>query len=206
MQVNVMSYSNAISIHHYLLTLLLLDNSSYGRYTLSNLLGLSKSKTRQILERFIKHDLAVSSPGRGGTKLTLKGKSIAVEIKRYVYVDLNKEIIKIDDPFINSQKFVSMGLINTINTNTKGLYERDLAVRENADGAITLIKNANNWVIPPDNTAFNIEIENHLLRHKYNMVIVCFGTSLNYTLNGLAKIIVYHLEDEIFNLVSEYIY
>ena len=186
-----------------LLTLLLLDNGSFGRYALSTYLGLTKAKTRTLLEQLNELDLAHSNKGRGGTQLTHSGRELIRKIREYCYLDWNHETVKLPDDFLTNGDEMGILYFKNDGFSSNGLYERDIAVRQGALGAITLKQNnKNDWVFPNDDTtAKRIAILDHELIDNYNVMIISFGDNLGGVFSALSAVLLYHLQDELEDLL-----
>jgi predicted transcriptional regulator len=180
----------------YLLILMSLDSEPSGRYQLSEDLGISQSKIRTMLNQLISKGLAIAGKGRFGTQLTSKGTEIVNKIKTSILIDFNNSYLNHNSDFINSYAFYTSVMIKTDELTTSGLYERDIAVRAGAAGAITLIKKGD-WVIPPDNTKdSDLEILNDQV-HNYTHIVICFGSTKSYTIRACGAISSYYASDEI---------
>ncbi len=179
-----------------------LDAEPSGRYQLSEDLGISQSKIRTILNQLISKGLAISTKGRAGTQLTPGGAGIVEKIKSTILIDLNNSYIKHGSEFLNSYTSYTSVMIKTDEMDTSGLYERDMAVRAGAAGAITLTHKGK-WVIPPDNkpdTELVILDENV---NNYSRIIICFGTSKSDTLRACGAISVYYAGEEIDSILMD---
>ncbi|MHA2502113.1 MAG: DUF4443 domain-containing protein [Candidatus Kariarchaeaceae archaeon] len=182
-----------------LLTLLILDKESMGRYNLATYLQLTKAKTRSVLEYLILHGLAEANPGRGGTQLTPKAHDLLKIIHSHVMLSWSDNLVRVDldGNLIPSDCEYAICIVRTDDKDTHGLYERDLAVRAGARGAITLKSSDKKWVYP----GIEEEIEPPELRdvdpatHQYDLMIISFGPSLGSVYTALANIILYHCED-----------
>ena len=173
-----------------------LDAEPSGRYQLSEDLGISQSKIRTILNQLISKGLAISPKGRAGTQLTTEGAEIVAKIKSTILIDLNNSYVKHESEFINSYSSYTSVMIKTDELDTSGLYERDMAVRAGAAGAITLTRKGD-WVIPPDNKPDSeLVIENKVVNN-YSQIILCFGNSKSDTLRACGAISVYYAGDDI---------
>ena len=190
------------SLEYYLLTLMSLDAEPSGRYQLSEDLGISQSKIRTILNQLISRGLAVSPKGRAGTQLTTKGVGIVKQIKSSILIDLNNSYVKHNSEFITSYTNYTSVLIKTDDLGTSGLYERDMAVRAGATGAITLTKKGN-WVIPPENKEdLELLIMSDIVNN-YSQIIICFGNSKSDTLRACGAISIYYSGDEIDTILTD---
>lgn len=190
------------SLEYYLLILMSLDAEPSGRYQLSEDLGISQSKIRTILNQLISKGLAFSPKGRAGTQLTAEGARIVEKIKSSILIDLNNSYVKHESEFINSYASYTSVLIKTDDQNTSGLYERDMAVRAGAAGAITLIRKGK-WVIPPDNQEDSEMLILSEIVNNYSQIIICFGKSKSDTLRACGAISIYYAGDEIDSILID---
>jgi len=187
-----------------LLTLLLLDNTSLGRYTLSSYLGLSKARTRVILDFLKDHHLAEASRGRGGTSLTTKGRELLSKISPYCRLDWKHQIVDLPTELIGDNLSRAVMLLRVDDFDSNGLYERDMAVREGARGALTLQRSDRIWLFPNDDQPLHqVRIIKPRIVEKYNLMIVTFGSDLGGIYSATAAIVLYHLRDKIEPLLAQ---
>ena len=61
-------------------------------------------------------------------------------MKNSILIDFNNSYVKHNSEFLNSYPNYCAVMIKTEEIETSGLYERDIAVRAGAAGALTLVK------------------------------------------------------------------
>lgn len=180
--------------------LAILNRFATGRYRLAEMLGISKARVRLLLDLLNQHHLIISRSGRAGTILSKKGNELSEKLRSHIFVDMDKSSIEI--PELKFETASSVLLIKSESTETSGIYERDLAVRAGADGAVTLIKE-DKWVIPPDKD-IEMEVRGIIENHPYNMIIYTFGDKSKVLAAGMT-IACHHLENEIMKILDEFL-
>ena len=180
--------------------IIVLNQGSTGRYKLAERLGISKARARLLLDLLNQHQLIVSRPGRAGTILSQNGVKLIKKLNSIIFVDIDKSDIKIPDLEFESASYVLMIISNSIKTT--GIFERDLAVRAGADGAVTLIRE-DKWVIPPDR---NVEMIVHgiSVNNPYNMIIYAFGDP-SKTRCAAMTIACHHIGEELLCILDEFL-
>jgi hypothetical protein len=191
-----------------LLLFLLLDKSPQGRYTLSNNLNLSLAKTRALLNLLISKSFASTSgqsSGRMGTRLTSGGKELAQKIKNFILIDFEDESLQISGSVLPNHKFRLLTFLNINSFESQGIYERDIAVRSGAEGAITVVKKAKTWIFPDDQeTIADFIFDDHQKEQSYNVAIVVYADTIGSVYRSIASVAYYHLADEIDGIFSKY--
>ncbi len=190
-----------------LLLFSLLDKSSSGRYKLSDHLGITLAKTRVLLNLLVDNSLGKTSgqsSGRSGTRLTKQGREISNKLKDKIELYFDQENYKISQNLIEDGKKVVLVLLNH-KIKSNGIFERDLAVRSAADGAITLRKDENAlWIFPDDKkTNADFSIKNDLGMN-YSTAVLVFADKIGFACQGAASIACYHLEDDFIQIFSKY--
>lgn len=207
-------FDSKYSLASIVITLGTLNQQSMGRYELSNYLGLSKAKTRALLEYLHERGITQTkgkSSGRSGTSLTSLGKTLIKKIHQLAYIDfsnpkyasdslnVSQSPANIDNPKPQIRRVVFLKLNkNGIN----GISERDIAIRFGANGAITLIFNHKHWSFE-DGTP--IEKYDHSFNpgrfaRNYNFCSIVTGTIVSSVYNSLANIISFYFKEEIIEL------
>lgn len=180
--------------------LAILNRSATGRYRLAEMLGISKARVRLLLALLNQHHLIISRSGRAGTILSQKGNSLMEKMRSLILIEMDKSIIKI--PELQFETANSILLIKSDSIETSGIFERDLAVRAGADGAVTLIKE-DRWVIPPDKE-IEMEVRGITKNHPYNMIIYTFGDESRVLAAGMT-IACHHLVEEFMKILDEFL-
>lgn len=180
--------------------LAILNRSATGRYRLAEMLGISKARVRLLLALLNQHHLIISRSGRAGTILSQKGNSLMEKMRSLILIEMDKSIIKI--PELQFETANSILLIKSDSIETSGIFERDLAVRAGADGAVTLIKE-DRWVIPPDKE-IEMEVRGITENHPYNMIIYTFGDESRVLAAGMT-IACHHLVEEFMKILDEFL-
>ncbi|MHA2250270.1 MAG: DUF4443 domain-containing protein [Candidatus Kariarchaeaceae archaeon] len=188
---------------------LFLDKSSYGRYTLAKHLDISLAKTRSILNLFVEKGLAKTSgqsSGRAGTRLSKGGRALAMKLREYMAIDLGQESYTISNKILPDAKHLVLILLKTKKVRSTGIYERDLAVRSGAKGAVTLIRKQDEWIFPDDkqHIVAEFQVSKHLGNHQYNTAILVFAEKIGFACEGAATVAYHHLEDEIHEILSSH--
>jgi len=191
---------------------MLLNEDSFGRYKLSKYLGLSKAKTRAILEFLTEHDLAVAQKGRGGTKLTTKGYKLVTEFRNYCKLDWGQQMTEISPDLLPEATHKAVIYMNIADKQTTGLYERDMAVRAGAAGAITLIRSddGSTWEFPdlgttdqPEHPPDQVTVIDPTMANSYNILSIAFGDTIGVIYPGIVSIVMYHLSDKLVPLLPD---
>jgi hypothetical protein len=196
------------SLPHIVLTFLLLDKSSRGRYSLANYLGISLAQTRSLLKLLVDKSLAQTagkSSGKKGTSLTHEGRVLVKQIKQHMELITDTRSYSLPKNIIPQGRQVCLVLLNSVNIDTKGLYERDIAVSKGAEGAITLIRRSRSWVFPdsPDYVMNDfLFTQKELQITDFTMAILVFSQHLGDSCVAAAEVAFYHLEDSIRNIFS----
>ena len=186
-----------------LLFLLLLRDKSLGRYKLSKLMGLSKARIRSLIQYYNKIDYTYSSKGRGGTQLTKKGNMVMNDLNNLCALDLNCDWLKFDEQILGDNMKYAIGFYFTKLSDTNGLDERDLAVREGAKGALTLKKIGEQIMFANDKKITElIKIIEEKKLINYNMIYIAFGENIESVLNAISAVLLYHLEDKLIELLK----
>lgn len=180
--------------------LAILNRSATGRYRLAEMLGISKARVRLLLALLNQHHLIISRSGRAGTILSQKGNSLMEKMRSLILIEMDKSIIEI--PELQFETANSILLIKSDSIETSGIFERDLAVRAGADGAVTLIKE-DRWVIPPDKE-IEMEVRGITKNHPYNMIIYTFGDESRVLAAGMT-IACHHLVEEFMKILDEFL-
>ncbi|MDH5402348.1 MAG: hypothetical protein OEZ01_02445 [Candidatus Heimdallarchaeota archaeon] len=181
-----------------ILILQIMRERSIGRYKLSQLLSVSKAKVRSLLKFLGENNLIEPSRGRGGTRLTSQGKELNIEIAKYIKLDTNYQSAKISFPLLFTNKSYSIIYLNSDQSITNGIYERDLAVRHGCIGAISLISRNNAWQFPNSgNDAEGLEISDYTLLNLYKFCIITIADNQGISNLGAMSIAFYHLIDKI---------
>lgn len=194
-----------------IIIILLLEKSTHGRYKLAKYLDISLAKTRGLLNLLIEKSLAKTSgqsSGRKGTRLTRDGKLVAKNLSKFMFLDIDQNLLKIPVDIISNDLLKILVLLNIKDLETTGVYERDIAVRAGAIGSITLIKNQNNaWIFPDDRSTSITELSkrDETLLNKYNTAIIVFGDHLGSIYKGATEIAHYHLGDSFITTLSPFL-
>ena len=188
------------SLVELLSVLVILNRIATGRYRLAKMLGISKARVRLLLELLNQHHLIISRSGRAGTILSKKGNALMEKLRSIILVDITRSDIEI--PELKFETANSVLLIKSESIETSGIFERDLAVRAGADGAVTLIKK-DRWVIPPDKEV-EMEVRGIIDNHRYNMIIYTFGDESKVIAAGIT-IACHHLENEFMKILNEFL-
>lgn len=185
-------------------TLILLESqSSIGRYALAELLNTSKAKARSILEEFNLRGITSTpgkSSGRSGNQLSQKGKELLNQLSKLYRIVWSSDHEFVYDPLLESQNQIQLILKEKIQI-TNGLYERDIAVRGGASGAITLIKSDENWIYPDSgDIAKNITIHDGLA-----LTWICvFGETESHVLGGISRLLDYFFYEKITAILDNF--
>jgi hypothetical protein len=183
----------------------ILSEGSKGRYALSSLLDTTRARTRLLLTYLSDMGLASPSKGRGGTSLTKLGRELVERIDPVIHLDYDHRFCEVeDDVFPRSEHFFTV-FLKSNNIETNGIFERDLAVRKGADGAITLIRKENGWGYPNSEES---ELQGILINQKdpWNVAIICFSDIPGKALRGAVESGLYHTETEVREIVGSSIF
>ncbi len=188
-----------ISVPEILSTLLILQRKSIGRYQLSEMLGVTRAKTRNILDKLQNDGIIHQRAGRAGSVLSEKGVEIVEKLNRYVALNHEEGIFSIpEDLHIGSDH---LSILFNAPIDTIGLDERDIAVRSGATGAITLIYDKH-WYIPPnDEPPVKLNVRDSELLNRYRIIIITFGDQ-RYNLIAASKVVYHHLTEEISEILG----
>ena len=174
-----------------------------GRYQLSELLDLSLAKTRALLQLLTKKNITQTSgqsSGRKGTQLTSLGNKICNKILEFATIDF--ELPHYIGESLQIKKMDRrVGFIRIDQIDTTGIYERDIAIRNGAEAAISLLYDKQKWIFP-DGFVAGDEFK-PLNHNKYNFASIVSGTNLGSIYNALVNIISFHLMDKLSKILSE---
>jgi predicted transcriptional regulator len=121
-------------------------SGSIGRGLLSEKLELGEGATRTLVSRLTKANLVTTS--RSGCTLTEKGKELWEKIKASIPLKFKIE----DNELTFTANNVAILVRNRAEKVSRGLEQRDAAVRVGASGATSLIYKNNNLILPTIST------------------------------------------------------
>jgi predicted transcriptional regulator len=155
------------------------ESGSIGRGLLSEKLELGEGATRTIVSRLTKAQLITTS--RSGCTLTEKGKRLWEKIKSLVPLKLKIEENELTFAVFN----VAILITNQAKKVSKGLEQRDAAVRAGASGATILIYRNHKLILPTISTDISRDYPkaHHRIVQLMNptendVVILCCGETL----------------------------
>jgi hypothetical protein len=187
---------------------MILGNRSIGRYELSKYLGLSLAKTRSLLNTLVDNSLAFTkgkSSGKTGTILSKNGIQLYNSLNNIFNLNLNPQfLLAYTDLILTGTQPVVLSFKTSVK-DISGLYERDLAVRNGALGAISLVKRKGNWVFPDGFDFENAIIQKISFNIEFNCCIIVFGESIAASSNGAIHIAEYHLYDSVIQVVKKFL-
>lgn len=189
------------------LAILILGIKPIGRYELSKYVNQTLAKTRSLLNILVKNNIAYTegqSSGTRGTSLTKSGHRLYNTFSKYVQLYLNPDLGELITDLIPQNSQYTMLFFNSDTAKVSGLFERDLAVRNGANGAISLIRNNDIWQFPDGFQLSNQFSENFEASNLFNSCILVFSTEIAYACAGAIAIADYHLYEEIIKLLSDY--
>ncbi|OLS28429.1 MAG: hypothetical protein HeimC2_06480 [Candidatus Heimdallarchaeota archaeon LC_2] len=189
------------------LTLMILGIKSIGRYELSKYLNQSIAKTRSLLNLLVNQNIATTSgksSGKKGTSLTESGNKLYRDLSKHFQLYINPDLGVLINDLIPEDRSYSILFFNSDITKVTGLYERDLAVRNGAEGSVTLIKINNSWQFPDGFDISNSLSETFEVSKLFNSCIIVFSREISDSCVGAIAVAEYHLYEEIINILSDY--
>ena len=116
---------------HLVRTLLILSGRKTGRKSLVGILGVGEGSVRTILKKLLKDGLITSKPR--GQELSRKGRKL---VEEYLSKFTMPKSVELD--IAPGKKCSIIVMHNSLEKITTGLQEREISVREGADGAVLL--------------------------------------------------------------------
>ncbi len=174
-----------IPFSFYFLAFELLSKKNLGRYALADQMSITKAMARRILDDLKEWDMAKTygkSSGRKGTRLTEKGQRMSNFLNRKCKVYFTDTYVIPNELQLNSNSYCVVALREK-DLDVKGItgvFERDVAVRHGADGAVVVVKKGRKWVFPNDGAETEIKPTNI---PEDKVLIVSFASS-----QGLANV------------------
>ncbi len=189
------------------LAILILGIKPIGRYELSKYINQTLAKTRSLLNILVKNSIAHTegqSSGKRGTSLTKSGHSLYNMLIKHVQIFVNPDLGALINDLIPRNSQYTILFFNSDTPKVTGLFERDLAVRNGAKGAISLIKNNDIWQFPDGFKISNEFSENFEVSYLFNSCIIVFSDEIGDASVGAIAIADYHLYEEIIKILSNY--
>jgi hypothetical protein len=187
---------------------MILGNRAIGRYELSKYLNLSEAKTRALLNILIDRELAYTrgkSSGKAGTSLSDLGIKLFRSLNKIFGLHFDPKFLSAYTDLIPVGTHPVILSFKTEINSVTGLYERDLAVRNGAFGAITIVKNKENWQFPDGFDFENSILNKTILSDEFNCCVIVFADTMGNSSNGAIHIVEYHLYDSIFQVIKKFL-
>ncbi|MCY3410530.1 MAG: hypothetical protein INQ03_02730 [Candidatus Heimdallarchaeota archaeon] len=179
--------------------LLAIKHSSAGRYTLARRTGLTEARIRVVTDFLRDQKLIYVRSGRAGMILEPVGEKFVKKIRTKILANFDNDLFDLPNSIYDHKElgpnYCSIAL-SADDIDTSGIRVRDIAIREGAKAAITLVKKMN-WHIPPEEIPVVKINFKQSLPPQFNMIITVFGDN---SFHACLKGALYHLDAEFDNL------